>query len=369
VLTQATTGGGPITVRSGNSYWTIKGFHSLNAQYGGINLGEANPTTGIHDVVIENNVIETPVFLTGIGGVFMEAGCYNITVRNNTIIGTEAEGIYLGHFDYDHDSMTGTVVEGNTLIDTGVTEGDIDIKAPNFGAIVRYNTIYHTGSGRQVVAGIVVQASDVQVYGNAIYNLDAGAKDGDGIQVNGDQGSGIPGKILSNVLIYNNLIYGNQGNGISLHANNTMSPGSQIVNIKILNNTVISNSGQGLRANSSGGQTITIAELHNNIFSSNGLSAVALLTGTESIAAANNNLLFGSSPLAVYQGANKTWGQWQALGFDANGVNADPQLDGSYMPQAGSPVIGAASVQSEFTIDKNQVTRGASWDIGALERT
>jgi hypothetical protein len=45
----------------------------------------------------------------------------------------------------------------------------------------------------------------------------------------------------------------------------------------------------------------------------------------------------------------------------------DPALTGAYAPDTGSPVIGAGSVQTEFTTDKNGVTRGAVWDIGAIE--
>ncbi len=56
-----------------------------------------------------------------------------------------------------------------------------------FGAIVRYNSMHSTTTGG-TLAGVVVQASDVQVYGNTLYNLrphDA-SDGGNGIQINAD---------------------------------------------------------------------------------------------------------------------------------------------------------------------------------------
>ena len=60
------------------------------------------------------------------------------------------------------------VVEYNTIINSGTDgEGDIDIKAGAFGAIVRYNSMHSTTTGG-TLAGVVVQASDVQIYGNTL---------------------------------------------------------------------------------------------------------------------------------------------------------------------------------------------------------
>jgi hypothetical protein len=296
----------------------------------------------------------------------LETGCYYFTIRGNTIINSGTEPIYMGHFSYLSPTITGVVIENNTIVDGGLNgEGDIDIKGGVSGAVVRYNVSYGTGTGH-VLAGVVVHAPSCQIYGNSFYNLNDKPGDGDqaGITVNAD-GDGLGNGItVSDVLVYNNLIYGNEFTGISIYAT---ASGATVSNLKILNNTIVGNGTLGIKASASGGRTITISELHNNILANNGTSALST-TSNASISAANNNLMYqAAGTLITYLGTNRNWGQWQGLGFDANGVNADPSLNGSYVPQGGSPAIGAGSTQTEFTIDKNQATRTAPWDIGCFE--
>lgn len=362
--------GGPIVVLNNNGFITIRGFHNIGAANGPISLGESNPTTGIHDIIVENNVLETPQAGHGVWFGFAETGCYNITIRNNTIIETVLEGIYIGHYNYLSDTITGVIVEGNILIDTGTDgEGEIDIKPPAFGAIVRYNTVYSTGGGGWL-AGIVVGASDVQIYGNALYDLVAAdpIDGGSGIQINADGADGT-GKDMANLLVYNNLIYGNEQAGVRLFANL-----GSITNLKFLNNTIVGNGMIGFQAGASGGEVITIAAFSNNVFKDNAASSGSYEIDTNSgvtISAANHNAIYHAAggTFLRYQGVDKSWAQWQALGFDADGLNVDPQLNGTtYYPSSGaSPLVGAGEVRGEFSIDKAQVTRGASWDIGAYE--
>jgi hypothetical protein len=317
----------------------------------------------MHDIVIENNIISGSA-LHGIWFGYAETGCYNITVRGNTVSNTVLESIYMGHFNYLSDTITGTVVENNTVINAGTgVEGDIDIKAGNAGAIVRYNTIYGTGTDHYS-GGIVSFATQVQIYGNTIYSINAG--DGS-IHINADGDGAGTGKAIADILVYNNLIYTPvAGHGIAIYA--TASPGS-ITGLKLLNNTIVSSVSNGIHISASNGRTITVAEMHNNIVSeSGGTYAVNTNSSSVVITAANNNLYYDSGTLTLaYQGVNKTFAQWQALGFDTAGVNSDPSLDANYRPQVGSPALDAASTQGEFTVDKNQETRSAPWTIGAYE--
>lgn len=358
--------GGPVVVRNNSSFITIRGFKFTNAANGPISIGEANPTLNVHDIIAENNVVDTPQNGHGVWFGYAEAGSYNVIVRNNYIRRTPLECIYIGHYNYLPSTITGVIVEGNTCEDTGTNgEGDIDIKPGAFGAIVRYNTMYQTEPGN-VLAGIVVGASDVQVYGNELFNLDAfwhPIDGGSGIQINADGADGV-GKQLNNILVYNNLVRGNQQRGIGLHANR-----ASIVNAKFLNNTVVGNGSSGFTAAASGGHTIAIAVLVNNVFSTSGAYEVDITSGV-SIAVANYNAMWhpAGGTFIRYQDVNRSYAQWQALGFDANGFNADPLLDAAFKPASGSPLIGAAQVRNEFTVDLDNVIRGVAWDIGALER-
>ncbi len=128
-LTTLGGSGGTLLLKNNNAYITIRGFRLLTPTYGGVVLGEDNPTLNVHDIVVENNVVDTPAHNHGVWFGYAEAGCYNITVRNNTLINVPLEAIYIGHYNYLKDTITGVVVEYNTIINSGTDgEGDIDIK-------------------------------------------------------------------------------------------------------------------------------------------------------------------------------------------------------------------------------------------------
>lgn len=366
-LTNSGGTGGTIYIRNDNQHFTVRGFSLVSPTWAGISLGTGNPTTDVSDIILEYLTIDTPVNLHGIWFGYAETGCSDIIIRHNTISHTDSEAIYVGHFDYLDPTITGVIIEYNTIINTGlVGEGDIDIKPGVFGAIVRYNTIYGTGTG-QMQAGIVVLASDVQVYGNTIYSLldHPSTGGGDGITINADGDGAGNGVTIENVLVYNNLIYSNDTRGISVFAT---ASGATISGLKVLNNTIVANEAVGVRVSASGGRTIEIAEFHNNLIASNGTYAVEITSSGTTLTAADHNLYFGIAPLLRHNAADKTFVQWQGLGFDANGVNADPLLTASYEPGAGSPAINAGSFQTEFTTDIADRDRGVVWSIGASEQ-
>jgi hypothetical protein len=362
-LTTAGGSGGTVYVPNNRAFVTIRGFSILRPTWGGVVLGEANPTLNVHDIVVEDNVIDSPVNNHGVWLGYGEAGCYNITVRNNTIIGPPLESIYIGHYNYLADTIRNVVIEYNTIYNAGAThEGDIDIKAGCFGAIVRYNKHYSTGAGH-VLAGVVVQASDVQVYGNEFYSLHplSVSDGGHGIQINADGADGV-GKQLNNVLVYNNVMFGNDQQGISIFATK-----ASITNLKILSNTIVGNKGSGVRAIAAYGNTITISAFKNNILANNGQYAIDTSSAV-TLGDVNNNTHYGSTAtLFRYRSIAQTWSEWRSLGFDAQGIVADPRLDQQYRPLRGSPVIAAGAALTEFTTDKTGATRGAIWDIGAYQ--
>jgi hypothetical protein len=359
------THSGGIYIYSDHSYITIKGIFLDHPNYG-ITLGNGDHAqVNIHDITLDNNVIDTPTNLHGVYGGGLTTGCYNLTFRYNTISNTPSESLYIGQYDYTSDTITGTLVEYNTIYNGGVGggEGDIDIKPGNSGAIVRYNTNYSGATG-SAQAGVVVFANGVQVYGNSFHSIRKGISNTDacGIEVNTFGGSG-EGKSLSGIAIYNNLIYSNEGHGIGVWST---AGTSTLSDIKILNNTVSTNGQSGINFSTGAATPISGVVIQNNIILNNTGTGI-VLPSYVTVTSLDYNLHYTSGTLASYQGSSKSWAQWQALGLDAHGVNSNPNLDASYIPQEGSPAIGVANVRAEFTVDKAGVVRGAAWDIGAYE--
>jgi len=92
----------------------------------------------------------------------------------------------------------------------------------------------------------------------------------------------------------------------------------------------------------------------------------------------NNNLVYAPNSNYVwnFNESSKNWSQWRALGFDAQGKNADPKFknieEGDFSLQAESPAIDAgATLGSPYNIDILGVTRpvGTAYDIGSYEWT
>ncbi len=82
-----------------------------------------------------------------------------------------------------------------------------------------------------------------------------------------------------------------------------------------------------------------------------------------------------SSAFTCYNEVARTWSEWKGLGFETNGLNADPGLVNvlaqAFEPNNASPAIDAGtSLDSEYSNDKAGVKRpqGGRWDLGALER-
>lgn len=67
---------------------------------------------------------------------------------------------------------------------------------------------------------------------------------------------------------------------------------------------------------------------------------------------------------------NGNFTAWQALGYDANSTVGDPQIGVSdWVPDTGSPVIGAGLLIEAMHRDYLDALRSAPYDIGAIEKT
>lgn len=93
------------------------------------------------------------------------------------------------------------------------------------------------------------------------------------------------------------------------------------------------------------------------------------------LTASDYNVFFGTVAFGPSSGANTTLAAWRtASGGDANSNVANPLLNGSFVPQAGSSTIGAglnltSLGNTNLDLDKALVSRPLSlpWDIGAYQ--
>jgi hypothetical protein len=232
IVTSPGVSSGSIIIPNNNSsYITIKGFNVIGAAYNGVSIGESNPTLNVHHITVDNVTVDSPQNGTGIWFGFAEAGCHDLIVKNSLIKNTKTEGIYVGHYNYMGNGITGVIVENNTLIDTGLEgQGDIDLKPAAYGAIVRNNKVYRTALNLGgSVSGVVVASDNTKIYNNIFYNeqKDSSGDWGFGIYVTADGSYEYGGQGINSILIYNNLIYSNTSSGIKFGAT-TATPSANI---------------------------------------------------------------------------------------------------------------------------------------------
>ncbi len=332
----------------------------------------ANPTLGVNHITISNCTVigDTNITSYGIAFVFAEAGCYQFKVSHCRVTNVLLEAMYLGHYNYLTPSITNNVFEYCTNIDTGLYvtgEGEIDVKPGCADTVVRYCEAYRTpGRTNGSQTGVVMAANNSQIYGCNFHNLRIKASDDDfgyGVYLNSDGGDGT-GQLITNALVYNNLFYSNQGAGIRV-----VGTLSNLTGVKVLNNTFAYNGRYGLETRSGNSKSVVVSQLTNNIFLENTTADISLQNSDCSLTAANNNLVYRASGNPFdYQGTGKSWAQWQGLGYDSAGVNADPVLASDFSLGSGSPAIAAgANLSAIFTVDMFQAIRGAPWDIGACK--
>lgn len=374
--------GGNVYIDSGRSNVFLQGMELDKPTFGGIVIGQENPANNIKYITVTNCFVHDVVNSTGISFLFAETNVHDITISHCIVSNTPAEAIYAGHYSYLSDTITNVLIQNNLIVNCGIAgaQGDIDVKPPCYGAIIRYNI--HTNSPSytsQSSCGVVCVADNCQIYGNVFHNqIKDGANDwGYGIQVAGEGADGVA-KSINSILIYNNLIARNQKHGIKIFQTAlTNSVPGWVRGVKIWNNTVWSNGESGLRVNTANGCTVGISEIYNNIFaaSTNANEDIYLVDTGCVITNCNNNLYYRTSGNSWnYQGSNKTWAQWQALGFDANGVqNSNPNFTDAtnfdFRIGSNSPCKDGGLTLADFNVDFAGASRPqfSAWDIGAYE--
>jgi hypothetical protein len=228
------------------------------------------------------------------------------TYRNNSITSINANGYMLQAGDESvcstNNNLDGEVITGNNFIWNG-----IDIASTithgvfvgyNINSLIKYNYLY------RVPTGIIIKSNGMTYSSGGIaYNI---------INNTGDIGIAIKG--MNNVPVYNNTFYSNEvpwtSNSqpgtvyglVDIFANDGLNPWVYPTNTKIKNNIFY-----------------TVHQIFNiKIEDSPDLS------GFES----DYNIFWCESgtPMFSYLGVNKTFAQWQALGYDTHSVVVNPNF-------------------------------------------
>lgn len=183
----------------------------------------------------------------------------------------------------------------------------------------------------------------------------------------------------SNFTLVNNFISGTSNYGINAGIPGTAASAA---NIKIWHNSVY------ITHPTSGSQycslrwysNSTTSEVLNNVFFDVFPTASTTVftlwcSGVLRPALMNYNCLWSNQPgyVPVFAGANQSFAQWQALGFDANSVQVDPQFvaptatPADLHLQNSSPIANAGTFLLNVLTDFDQAGRTPPVSIGAAE--
>ena len=355
------------------SYITINGITIRDGNTTNINVG-SNYVTG---VVFQNCVVEraqgygfdlkgftTAASVTidhctiqnnGQWGIYFETMYTAATISNNTVTGNT----WLGNLPYSGiEGLLGNAnIFGNTIYAniSGYTSNEthgIYVGASTIPANIYNNTIYGQSNGD----GIKARGS-ANIYRNVLYG-----NNGAGIEVGGNGTTNIV------VTIYYNVIYGNnKGNNSDGIVEQLADTGA--INLTIENNTLYQNSNtsqQEIRIT----DNIKSLTVLNNIFWSSPTRRTWGLTAQTGTVKIDYNILWRAdgNPDIYQNNQETTWTQWQSLGYDKHGVNANPLFTNAgaanFALLSGSPAIKAGvNVGLSVDLTGNQVPSVP--DIGA----
>ncbi|HVB56404.1 MAG TPA: hypothetical protein VNE63_08245 [Candidatus Acidoferrales bacterium] len=322
-------------------------------------------------------------------GVGLNAGnCSNCEVKNLTVEDMYMHSASIADAAGGGDGMwvggTNTSADNNIIHDVhwGITGG--------FFSNESYfnNNLYNLDHGIAVLDSGVQTMSGLLIYNNLIRdfsNWDSAADTfhHDGIHVGDNSAS----TINPPWMIYNNYVYGDWGAndntgiwtalntpgssaGVHYVFNNVFAPasGSSCANGAYSDDsfgtgpTVFNNTFAGIGCGILiGANSATSAVVENNIFDSGG--AIIDPVGGSTISTSNFNDFYNIvlSNQFRYSTFYNTLAAWNtATGFDANSISTNPNLNATFIPNIGSPVIG-------FGVNFNSTCNGqANPGLGAL---
>jgi uncharacterized repeat protein (TIGR02059 family) len=356
---------------TGRSYIIIDGIDCKNA----ISFGIASPSSPGTNITIKNLTISyIGTTNADLQDAIFQQGGY-LTVDHCIITKISHCGIVFGG---SHNTITNNNISYTNLYYTGWGAG---INGTSSSDDISYNTIDNCGGVGQATKthGIYVGLTNSQVHHNTI--------------THSTKGSGI--KAVAGGDFHHNYISGSYLSGIETGTNGS-STGATVniyYNIFTGNRQAISESAQG-----TGAFTLNIYNnvcyYNNNTQEDNYYAEIALDENINTSLVIKNNILFGygrftyafntaqshavinnncvyqsSGNLIYYNGSARTWSDWKGLGFDANGVNANPNLSNppaDFHLLSGSPAIGTG-VSVGLTADYDGNTVHTPPSIGAFE--
>jgi len=328
----------------------------------------------------------------------------NITLQNFYVHSSPADE------GFDEVQMTCILMSGsnwlvhdNTMHDAGWCINDFYDNGDTNVRVYR-NNIYNVNHGFAAAGYPAVSASNFYFYENHVHDYANWDTNGGGYHHDGVHGYGDVGANLTNLQIYNNLFDGNTGANFTSHIYleqpTQPSAAPSLTNWLVFNNVLDGSNSIGSFGVLGISGTVGGQAYNNTIFGANVNGDYCFLTnGSNAIfmnnivsgcwagifqyhaspaVVLNNNVYANSGACGVaYDFSANCYGTlagWQAYsGQDAASQKvANANLDGSYKPIAGSPVIGAGAILSGLGIsalnsDKAGILRptNSAWTVGA----
>jgi len=376
------------------SYVTANGLAFRGGNEQGINVGSVSVT----GIVFQNCIVER----NSEDGFILKGSsiAHDVTIDHCTIQDNGNWGIAVSYQYTASSQISNNLITRNGLnsIANSQEYSQIDGILGNFN--IFGNTISETcpagcnqsGSSGDFCHGIYYSAGfggdrtiPANIYQNTSYNNPYGV----GIKAvgsaniyqnttygNHQQGISLGQNDSTNVVfnVYDNVIYGNGNSGNDDGGIVELNKGAGTIALTIENNTVYQNgntNGHEIKIEDS----LEALTIKNNILwatpTRRTLGVIFAPTGTVSI---DYNLHWRAdgAPSIRYGDTYPTWAQWQDLGFDRHGVNADPLFTNAagniFTLQGASPAIDAGTnVGLTQDILGGTVPQGRAPDMGAYE--
>lgn len=246
-------------------------------------------------------------------------------IRNNT--GSEASpAVILRNCTFDTPANSALQTDGVW------SSGNTGVLIENNKLIISNSNVTGHSDGIQSF-----EDTQVTIRNNFIYQNNSATTDNHGMWLsNTKAGTGLK--------VHGNVVYAPNLTADSCIAHWLTSDWTEAGKAEFLHNTIIG----GARGLSLDKSVDTIVKDNIIIPASSTGVAINMVNGNLATSNVTNNLLYAASGnVAFVNSANQTWSQWQSLGFDASGVNANPTFtsisDLDFTLQAGTSGTGTAS--------------------------
>ena len=310
--------------------------------------------SGMSNILMTNCIVHDAY--TGIFSNY-EAGSQNFEFSQNSVYNCNWGGI-CGDANSSA-TMTGLLVHDNSFSNFA-----------NWDDTTGSNKFHHDGFFAWAVSGGTL--SSAAMYNNVV-GPNFGQYTAGGLFIQG---------WVSDLLCYDNTFLENAND----KANNGLiflNPYPDIAGAYSVYNNTFVGAGVGIAVNAGpdpvAGHTSRLAQtytIENNLFTGVG-TAIAMYYINSPIAVNGDyNLGYNLNPQQQYTCSSngvsifRTLSQWQLLGWDVDGTNANPNLDAAYVPQLPSGAIGAGvNLSQYFSEDADGFSLAAQgpWDIGAYK--